>query len=180
MNVETLRFGKITVNDDAIIHFEEGLPGFSKLRSFFLLESNDNQLFLWLQSLDDPRIAFPVIEPQLSSPSYKVPISEKELIQLEETDLKRIKVLCIVTIPENPCDMTANLRAPILISLDHHKAVQVISPDSTYPVKHPIFNDLQRFVSRHLNESPRSPSLEGAEKLAPVEFHIHQLKGPDA
>jgi len=178
MRVDTLRFGPIELEKDSLIIIKEGLPGFSKLHHFFLVESAEDQLFMWLQSADDSRIAFPVIEPQICSPTYKVPIGERELESLECRDTNRVKVLCIATIPEDPRQMTANLRAPIVISLESQMAMQVISPDSTYPVKHPLFKDLQRFVSSKSDD--RNPvHVKTDTKSNEKGYQLHRLKEND-
>jgi flagellar assembly factor FliW len=182
MKIETLRFGTLEIGDEALITFKEGLPGFSRLKRFFIVEgAGDDHLFMWLQSADDPRVAFPVIEPQICQPSYKTPLGEKDSATLEIKETKRIKVLCIVTIPENPKDMTANLRAPIVINLENHKALQVISPDNSYPVRHPIFADLQRYVSvKKSDDRLQEERQDGGPAVPPKSFEINPLKETDS
>lgn len=178
MKIQTSNFGLIDVEQEAIFTFSEGLPGFSKLRTFCLMESMSDHLFMWLQSVEDPRIAFPVIEPQICVPTYKIPCGQKELDLLGVTDVKQVKVFSIVTIPDNPKDMTVNLRAPVLIGLTSNKAIQAISTDSTYPVRFPVFNTLHRLVSMVKTEEVRGAQTNADPKSQG--FQIFRLRESQA
>ncbi len=65
MKVNTTRFGELTVNNEDIINFSEGLLGFESLTQFFVVDPGDSTLILWLQSIEDASIAFPIIEPKI-------------------------------------------------------------------------------------------------------------------
>ena len=143
MNIDTLRFGNLDVQAEDIIVFEEGLLGLGDLHRFFIVDPNDDTLILWLQSLDKPEIAFPVLEPKIFSPDYLVRLSAQELRQLKLENINKAKVFTLLTIPSNLPEMTANTKAPIVINLGERIARQVVLQESVYTVKQPIFKELR-------------------------------------
>jgi len=143
MMVETTRFGAIAVAENDIITFPEGMLGFSKINQYVLVERVDDSLFLWLQALKKPSVAFPLLEPQIFERGYKVDLANEDRKLLELKDLTHAKVFAIITIPTDPTKMTANLKAPIVINLKNRLASQVILHEADYPIRQPIFAELQ-------------------------------------
>lgn len=145
MIVETTRFGSISVADEDIITFSEGMLGFSKIDSYVLVERTDDSLFLWLQAVKKPSVAFPLLEPQIIDRNYKVELEDEDRKSIKmNADLSGAKVFCIITIPTDPTKMTANLKAPIVINLKKRLAKQVILHSQDYPIRKSIFLDLQQ------------------------------------
>jgi len=144
MMVETSRFGSISVEENDILTFPEGMLGFSKIHEYVLVERADDSLFLWLQALKKPTVAFPLLEPQIFELNYKVELEDEDKKILSLQNLKHTKVFSIVTIPSDPTKMTANLKAPIVINLKNRKSKQVILHSLDYPIRKAIFGDLQR------------------------------------
>jgi flagellar assembly factor FliW len=147
MQIETSRFGMIEAGDRDILSFPQGMLGFSKIHQYVLVERVDDALFLWLQAVKKPSIAFPLLEPQIFEMNYKIELTEEDRKILSIQDLAHTKIFSIVTIPSDPTKMTANLKAPIVINLKNKKAMQVILHDLDYPIRHPIFNELQSYCS---------------------------------
>lgn len=145
MVLETSRFGNISISDSDILHFPEGMLGFGKIHEYILIESVEDSIFLWLQALKKPGIAFPLIEPEIFEKSYKVDLEEGDLKDLKLKKIKTVKVFAIVTIPTDPSKMTANLKAPIVINLKERLAKQVILLEADYPIRYPVFAELQQF-----------------------------------
>ncbi len=147
MLVETTRFGSISVSEEDIITFPEGMLGFSKIDKYVLVERVDDSLFLWLQAVKKPSVAFPLLEPEIFEKSYKVELAEEDRSILELDNLKHAKVYAIVTIPSDPTKMTANLKAPIVVNLKSCLARQVILHEADYPIRKAIFSDLQQYCN---------------------------------
>lgn len=168
MMVETSRFGSISVEEEDILSFPEGMLGFSKIHEYVLVERADDSLFLWLQALKKPTVAFPLLEPQIFELNYKVELEDDDQKLLGLKSLNHAKVFSIVTIPSDPTKMTANLKAPIVINLKNRKAKQVILHTVDYPIRKAIFNDLQRHCTT------RAISLFPEAEAAPPTYHaIH-------
>lgn len=171
MLVETTRFGSIVVGENDIITFPEGMLGFSKISQYILIERVDDSLFLWLQAVRKPSVAFPLLEPQIFEVNYRVDLSEEDRKILKLESLKHVKVFSIITIPSDPTKMTANLKAPLVVNIKTRLAHQVILHDADYPIRKSIFGDLQRHChakQRDIfpeNDSPTYQTIHISEEL---------------
>lgn len=171
MMVETTRFGSISVEEHDIITFPEGMLGFSKINQYVLVERTDDSLFLWLQAIKKPSVAFPLLEPQILERNYKVDLNEDDRKILELEGLSHAKVFSIITIPTDPTKMTANMKAPIVINLKNRLAKQIILHTQEQPIRKPIFTDLQHHCAaseRKIfpeNDSPSYHAIHVSEEL---------------
>jgi flagellar assembly factor FliW len=141
--VETGRFGQLTVGNDEIINIPQGVLGFPNLTKYCLVDSGDETLILWLQSLEDPAVAFPLLEPKIFRPDYTARLSATELRELKLENVNQSAVFSILTIPEDITQMTANLKAPLVINLKEQIAKQVVLQENEYSIKHLMFNELR-------------------------------------
>ncbi|HHY93767.1 MAG TPA: flagellar assembly protein FliW, partial [Firmicutes bacterium] len=83
MRVLTKRFGVLKVPHEDIWEFPVPLAGFSHSRRYTIIEDERIRPFLWLQSLDEPEVAFVIIETSLVSPAYAPSLPEGELSCLQ-------------------------------------------------------------------------------------------------
>lgn len=145
MIIDTIIFGEIDVQEDKIITFEEGIIGFPDCKRFTLIfdeDKNDRHSISWMQSLDEPVFALPVMDPLLVKPDYNPKVEEELLKELGELTEENIFILVTVTVPENIEELSVNLKAPLIINVDERKAVQMIIEDDL-PVKYKIYEQLQ-------------------------------------
>lgn len=149
MKAKTRLFGEIDIADDKIISMEGGMIGFPELRKFALIydEEKENAFIRWMQSMDDPDIAFPVIDPSLILPDYNPAVDEEMLSSLGETHEGNRYVLNTITVPKNIEKMAVNLKAPIVINTDTCKGCQIIVEDD-YPVKYAVYHLLKKKKER--------------------------------
>jgi flagellar assembly factor FliW len=141
MRVATKPYGPIEVDERQELHFPEGVLGFENLKRYVLLDAAQ-QPFYWLQSLDVVEIAFVLINPRIFRPEYRLQVAPEELAEIEVIPGEEILDFAIVTIPENPMEMTANLQGPIVINRRNRLGRQCISADPGMKVRHPILQDL--------------------------------------
>ena len=142
MNIETFKFGSVTVEDENIINFDNGILGFERLKRFCLIPSNQSDVIFWLQAIDDPYISMPCIDPLKVCFDYDPMIDEADLEELGiDENTEDVLVLCIMLIPQNFKDTTVDLAAPIVINNVNMKAKQVLLQDEKYPVNLKIFAD---------------------------------------
>ncbi len=142
------RFGEVSYTEDDILLFPRGLPAFEEHHKWILIGDEDSAI-KWLQSLEDGGRALPVTTPDAVLPDYNVRIPEDELELVGSMDTSELALLTVVSIPElAPWDMTANLRAPILLNLKKHRAVQVIVSNEEYPIRHVVFPEDVREAMR--------------------------------
>jgi flagellar assembly factor FliW len=134
------RLGEITYTDDDVFIFPRGIPAFEKHHNWLLAGEEDNNAIKWLQNIEDGDLALPVTTPDAVMPDYNAKIPEDELDLVGSRDFTDLALLIVVSIPEAaPWNMTANLRAPILINMKNRKAVQVIALNEEYPIRHVVF-----------------------------------------
>lgn len=146
MNIHTSRFGLISITTDDVIHFPEGLLGFNELRKFVLLDDPSDEIFAWLQSCDEPGIAFPLLEPELFTTTYSISLTKHDMEVLGLQSKDGIRSFSIITIPQDPTQMTANLKAPIVINVQKRLARQCVLQDNSLAIREPIFTRLQQRV----------------------------------
>ena len=152
MEIKTTRFGNIIVEQDKIINFPDGIPGFEDLKSYiFLTEENVKlhedklEVFCWLQSVSDPAVAFLLVRPYLFFPDYTFDLSDNQVSALELKAPEEVVVFNIVTIPgDKVAETTVNLLAPVIINNKLKQAKQVILTGSDYSTKHSLFNILTK------------------------------------
>lgn len=132
--------GTIMYKTDEIITFEKGVPGFQDLKKFVIKEVGEDSPFSILQSIEDKEIGFIVISPFLVNDKYEVNLSEEIANNLKIKAPEEVLLYSIVTLNSNINEITANLKAPIVISLNTKKAEQYIIDKDTYKIKEKIFN----------------------------------------
>ena len=144
MKIKTTRFGEIEIDENNVITFVSPIWGFDKFRKFVLIETSSDNPLLFLQSLDDEALAFVVVNPQYFRPNYKIEIAKNDLNMLTPGDTEDLVALCIVVIPkDNPENMTANLKAPIIYDTKKNVAGQFLSLNEEYNVRHKILEEIR-------------------------------------
>jgi flagellar assembly factor FliW len=128
MKIETTRFGAVEIEADDIIFFRNGLLGFEDCQHWVILADADNNSLAWMQSMQYPKIALPVVSPRRFVPDYQVRLDPKdvELLQLSETE--QSFVLAVVSRDNDV--LTLNLRAPLIVNLSRRMGSQVVTVDS--------------------------------------------------
>ena len=146
MKLATRIFGEVEIDDSKIISFPNGIIGFPDLKKFILMydEEKGTDTIKWLQSIDEPEFALPVMNPLVVCPDYKPVIDKSGVADLGELDDQEMLVLVTVTVPHDLTKMTVNLMGPIIINNKEMKASQNIVDNDDYPVKFPIYDILKK------------------------------------
>jgi flagellar assembly factor FliW len=144
MIVHSTRFGQIEVPEDKIISMQRPILGFEKYRRFCLIEIDELRPFLWMQSFEDPNIAFLVVNPLVFFPDYRIEINSAEIGELEVTDVESVETYVVATVPEDPTRMSINLQGPILINSENNLGKQLVLVNSEYRVQHNVLEALNR------------------------------------
>ena len=146
MQITTKVFGEITVDDDKLVYFPKGIIGFPDLKDFALIhdEEKGSDSIHWLQSIQEPAFAMPVMDPLLVCPDYNPEADDELLNNLGEIKPDDLLVLVTVTVPSDLTQMSVNLKGPIVINAGERKAIQVIAEGDTYQVKFPIYDILYK------------------------------------
>lgn len=149
MKVTTSNFGQIEIEKEKIINFPQGLLGFPDEKQFIIINDEDEEnSFQWLQSLDQPDLAFVIINPFLIYEDYDIKISKTIKDKLEIGDIKDLAIYSIVVIPQDVEKMTANLLGPLVINVNKKIGKQIILDDNRYTTKHYIFGQNENIADR--------------------------------
>lgn len=145
MKAATRLFGEIEIDESKIITFEDGIIGFPDMKKFTLIfdeEKEGRPSISWLQSMDEPEIAFPVMDPLFVCETYNPSVEEELLKNLGTIKEDNLYVLVTVTVPQNIKELAVNLKAPIVINTDTRKASQIIV-EHDLPVRYRIYEILE-------------------------------------
>ncbi len=137
----TKAFGVVELDERQRLRLPFGLLGFENLHDFALLDAAQPP-FYWLQSLEVAEIAFALIDPKVFRPDYTPGVSAEELAEIGLESSEEALVFAIVTIPEEPREMTANLQGPLLVNKETRQGRQFISNDPRWMVRHSILAEL--------------------------------------
>lgn len=145
MLLKTKHFGEIDINEQNILKFESGLPGFEKLKKFILIDNGDElSPFKWLQSVSEPQTAFAVANPFMIVKDYDFELNGESVEKLDIEGLEDTAVYVIVVVPEDYEKMSMNLKAPLIINSKNKKGAQIILDTDKYTVRHYILDELRR------------------------------------
>lgn len=144
VTIATKPFGQIVVDERQIIDFPEGIYGFEDIKKFVILDANEKSPFKWLQAYDEPDLAFVIIRPIDFMVQYELEVMQEDLEDIGAKSPDEVIVFAIVTIPEDPSRMTANLQGPVLINPKTRKGKQAISLSDKYTVRHYILEEIKK------------------------------------
>jgi flagellar assembly factor FliW len=131
------RFGEIEYDPVNLLHFPAGMIGFPNLHDFIVMPNKKEGPLFWIQSIDEPGIAFVLTDPTNFFLNYSVvpDDSEKENLHIGPED--KSFVLCVVTVPPDQ-NITINLAAPIFYAPSTNRAIQAILENTKYKTKTPL------------------------------------------
>jgi flagellar assembly factor FliW len=133
MLIDTTRFGQVEIDEGRMITFHEGLLGFPAHRRFALIQTAVDPVFLWLQSAEDPAVAFVVCDPLAFAPDYRAPIRMEDVEALGMHDLADAQVLVIVNKVDD--HLTANLLGPLVVGVQSRLGKQLVLADKRYSTR---------------------------------------------
>ena len=136
MEIESTRFGRLVVDDERVMTFPSGLLGFPDHSRFALIQTSEENYFFWLQSADDPNLAFVVTDPSIFFKDYQAPIREetRQDLELEDDAHAQVFVIC------NKVDewLTGNLLGPIVVNTQNREASQVVLTEKKWTTRQPL------------------------------------------
>ncbi len=146
MKILTKVFGEVEIAEEKILEFPNGIIGFPELKHFTLIhdeEQGTDAGIRYLQSLEEPAFAMPVMNPLLVKKDYDPQINDELLSNLGNLTEDNIVVLVTVTVPSDLTKMSVNLQGPIVINSEERKAAQIIVDSGEFPVKYYIYDILK-------------------------------------
>jgi len=155
VKINTTRFGILEVEKKDIITFKDGILGFENLKRFFVVDPGDQTLILWLQSTEDKAVAFPIIEPKIFDPNYTVKLLPAELNSISLDNLQDACIYTVLTIPKQVTEMSANLKAPVVINNRTKIARQIVLQDNKLEVRRPMYADLKKYIVNYSSDDSK-------------------------
>ena len=138
--VNTLRFGEIEVEEEKVVHFEDGIPAFEDEHEFLIIPYDDESPYVFLQSITTPDLAFLMTMPFVFFPEYEFELDDESQNKLGIKTQEDMLIYTLLTIPGGKvAEMTANLMAPVVLNQNTMQARQVVLDKSRYTTKHRLF-----------------------------------------
>jgi flagellar assembly factor FliW len=131
------RFGEIEYDPSKTLTFPEGLIGFEDLRDFIVMPNIKEGPLFWVQSVEDPAVAFVLTDPTNFFLDYRVAPDQRERKKLAIAENGETYVLSVVTVHQDK-SVTLNLQAPILFSPENNRAIQIILEKGDYQSRTPL------------------------------------------
>ena len=140
MDIETTRFGNLSVEEERIITFPSGLLGFPDHNRFALIQTGEENYFFWLQSVDEPALAFVVTDPSTFFKDYEVPLREEtqQEVKLTDADVTSGAVQMFVICNKVGDWLTGNLLGPIVVNTMNRLATQVVLTEKKWTTRQPL------------------------------------------
>ena len=142
VEVNTRLFGMIQIEDNRVIKFEKGILGFPDLKRFTLIYDADQGKTVnikWLQSLEEPGFALPVMDPDIVVEGY-APEFDKDYLSPLGGNLDPDNILMenensfdLITSIKNKLSKNENIIFDLrLKGLHNEEIAELISKDKKY------------------------------------------------
>ena len=148
MQIDTIRFGMVEIDESKLITFSDGIPGLEEYHRYALLQFEESYPIIWLQSVDEGGICLPVLDTYAVLEEYVFDIDDEDVKLLGLNSPEELHVVSVLVIPDEIQHMTVNLAAPILVNTVTGKARQIMLSGSDYNVRAPIFQDIYKAIVR--------------------------------
>ncbi|HWR84290.1 MAG TPA: flagellar assembly protein FliW [Candidatus Deferrimicrobium sp.] len=140
MKFSSTRFGSLEVPDGSILTFPSGILGFPDWSCYVMLDHDTSAPFKWLHCVEEPSLAFVILDPALFDENYRVEMPAEALAEVKAMSADSLTLAVILTIPsDDPSRITANLRGPLLMNPSTRLCKQMVLSDE-YPTRYPIFS----------------------------------------
>lgn len=145
MLLNTKHFGEININEEQIITFVDGIPGFESLTKYSIIQTQEpDSAFCWMQSTENPELAFALVNPFMIKADYEFELTQEKLDMLNIRAPEEVVVYAIVVIPDDVSKASMNLKAPIIINSTTKKGAQIIIDNSKYEIRNFIMDEIQK------------------------------------
>lgn len=137
--IETRYFGTVGIEEEKIIHFPAGIPGFEEYKDYTIIydiDSEEEPFFSWLQCVTEKELAFPIVNPFRVAEDYNPAVEDALLEPLGEFETEDLAVFLLATVPGDVKKASVNMKAPLLINTKNRQAMQIIAENEDYEIKH--------------------------------------------
>jgi flagellar assembly factor FliW len=146
MKIATVRFGQLKADPATFIQFSGGVYGFPAAKKFLLIETGNDSDFRWLQSVEDPALAFLVTDPTLFYPEFRAQVDKEHPLVAAMAD--DYQLLAIVTVDRPTRKVTVNLAAPLAVHIGRREGCQLILSAKGLSTSHDLVKDFKNEFAR--------------------------------
>lgn len=139
MKIKSSRLGDFEIEENQIVSFADGIPGYENDKSFVIIPVTDESPFYYMQAVNNPELCLVVNIPFVFFPDFEVDLPDDVTEGLGIKNDESLAIYTVVTIPENFKESTANLLAPIIVNGANRQGIQYVPAKSKYSIKHRIF-----------------------------------------
>ena len=140
MKINSTLLGEIEFDENYIINFPQGIPGFEDEKEYILLPMDEKGLYFYFQSVRNADLCLLICEPFTFFPEYEVDIDDEYLSNIGiKEEGQEMSIYLVLTVPKDYKQTTANLVAPLVINPKNRQGIQYITTKNTYTTRHHIF-----------------------------------------
>ncbi len=139
MKTETKYHGLIELQEEEVINFPNGVPGFIEEKEFAVIPFTEEGTFYILQSVKTPGLGFVLTNPFAFFQDYDFNLENQAVDILELDSPEDVTVYTVLTMADPFHLTTANLQAPVVVNTKKKLGKQVILTGSPYQTKHNLF-----------------------------------------
>ncbi len=156
IRIESTRFGTVEIDDAIELVLDQGMIGFPDHRRYAILKQREDSVFMWLHSVDDPSLAFPIVLPWVFYWDYEVDLSDSDMAAIGVERADQISIYCVVNVGADVRAATINLFSPIVVNNGDRRARQVINTIDGYSTRDRLFRetDSPTPVAMHESDAP--------------------------
>jgi flagellar assembly factor FliW len=140
MHVRSSRFGEFEIEQTRALNFSQSILGFPDSSTYVVVEVEESP-YIWLQSVDEPDVAFLATSPFWFFPEYDLELGDDDQQALDVADPSQLEVLTLLTVHragETPETITANLLGPIVVNTENRQALQLVLDNPDYSTRVPL------------------------------------------
>ena len=156
VTIESTRFGTVEIDDSIELVLEQGMIGFPDHHRYAILKQREDSVFMWLHSVEDPSLAFPIVLPWVFYWDYEVDLSDSDMAAIGVERADQISIYCVVNVGADVRAATINLFSPIVVNNGDRRARQVINTIDGYSTRDRLFRetDSPTPVAMHESDAP--------------------------
>ncbi len=164
VTIESTRFGPVEIDEAIILDLPSGMIGFAEQQRFAILKQREDSVFMWLHSVDDPALAFPIVLPWVFYWDYEVDLADADMEAIGVSRADQISIYCVVNVGADVRNATVNLFSPVVINNAERRARQVINTIAGYSTRDRLFRDADSPtpVAMHESEAPNVTVLSAS------------------
>lgn len=167
MKFDTTRFGQIEVKPEDIMIFPDGPLGFPDCTRFTFVDEERAAPFRMLQSLDNPALAFVVVDPLIARPDYHFDVTMDDLKLIKAESTENLLVYSIVTMNRNIHEVTVNLQGPLVINPKQKLGHQFVLIETDYTTREKLLTNIDEETSEQaVTQNSSSEKQNAIQKQA--------------